>query len=71
MKVQCCRCKKFRVGKEWEALEAPPSDKISHGFCPPCLTQTRKEYEAEMRAFAREQKEKKLRSRWTYGEEAV
>ncbi len=40
MTVQCCKCKRIRVGGCWlpesAALEAP----ASHSYCPECLFET-------------------------------
>ncbi len=38
MKVQCCVCKKVRVGTKWVSQSDPVDvpDLVSHGYCPVC-----------------------------------
>ena len=39
MTVQCCVCRKIRVGKDrWVLGEIPAEDRmnVSHGYCPAC-----------------------------------
>lgn len=50
MTIQCCKCKKVHVDKEWIALPFGPGGAISYSYCPKCLAQTRAEFAAEMRA---------------------
>ena len=41
LKVQCCMCKRVRVGDEWlsPVNRITLDDKISHGYCPTCAAQ--------------------------------
>ena len=36
MTVQCCKCKKIRVGSRWVALYGPLLGEASHTYCPTC-----------------------------------
>ena len=44
MTVQCCKCKKIRLNREWMAPIAPPQGIISHSYCPICAEETRIEF---------------------------
>jgi len=58
MVIQCCICKRIRVGEEWVDLAADgvPEAPISHSYCPGCaasafdevtaLAVRRRDYEA-------------------------
>ena len=35
--VQCCSCRKMRMGDTWLAIPPPRGARVSHGFCPGCL----------------------------------
>ena len=40
MKIQCCKCNRFKAGDRW-VLKAPPmrkDERVSHGYCPECAT---------------------------------
>jgi len=44
MTVQCCKCKKVRLNREWIAPLAPPQGMVSHSYCPVCAEETRIEF---------------------------
>jgi hypothetical protein len=47
MQVQCCVCKKLRVGRSWvKPSEDVSQHDLSHGYCPACLDKARKEIQA-------------------------
>lgn len=54
MHVQCCVCKKFKKNEEW--METPSHSqefreaKISHTYCPHCLSQAMEEIKRERQA---------------------
>lgn len=37
MTIQCCVCKKTKVGDDWRPQPAPQGQEISHTYCPSCL----------------------------------
>lgn len=37
MTVQCCKCKRVRIGEHWVAAAAHSLDDASHAYCPVCL----------------------------------
>ncbi len=43
MTVQCCKCKKIRVGDEWIEGEASDILAVSHTYCPACFLEARVE----------------------------
>ena len=40
MTIQCCKCKKVRVGDEWVRPGGAPDANTSHTYCPVCLEAT-------------------------------
>ena len=47
MTIQCCKCKKVRVGDEWVRPGGAPDANTSHTYCPVCLEVTVLELRAE------------------------
>lgn len=47
MTVQCCKCKKVRSSREWIRSEAPLPERVSHTYCPDCLSETLQEFRRE------------------------
>lgn len=47
MTIQCCKCKKVRVGDEWVRPGGAPDGNTSHTYCPVCLKVTVLELRAE------------------------
>jgi hypothetical protein len=42
--VQCCVCKRVRTEENtWEMYNRPIENKISHGYCPPCFEEAKRE----------------------------
>ena len=35
--VQCCACRRVRSANGWLRLALHASQRVSHGYCPPCL----------------------------------
>jgi len=50
MKQQCCVCKKLRQENEWIRSKEPITEKLSHTYCPACLSQTVRAMRAEVAA---------------------
>lgn len=36
MTVQCCKCKRVRVGDAWTFPQGRPDGPVSHSYCPSC-----------------------------------
>jgi hypothetical protein len=54
MTVQCCICKKVRVGDGWESPhEATPAP--SNTYCPACFERSARQLHAEQRAYRQAQ----------------
>lgn len=45
MQVKCCECRRFRHGDKWHKAQerALRNGPISHGYCPPCLSDLKRE----------------------------
>ena len=50
MEVQCCLCRKFRHGQEWNDVVPHDDKQVSHGYCPDCAARMMHEILAMPRA---------------------
>lgn len=54
MAIQCCKCKRVRVGHDWvEPTASSIAGHVSHGFCPVCYEETLMELNADMHMIHR------------------
>jgi len=47
--VQCCVCRKMRIGGKWEKIEPFEGEPVSHTYCPGCHAEFLKEIERSNR----------------------
>jgi hypothetical protein len=54
MTVQCCKCKRLRLGDEWVEPLEHKLQHASHTYCPQCADETRLEYFSALASQARQ-----------------
>lgn len=56
MVIVCCVCQKMKKGNFWIEDPPPRHELLSHGYCPTCAAEVRKELSRLLQEMAREAK---------------